>query len=153
MAQEFVPLVSVLISFVSVCLVVVQLRHYSVERNLESLIQVHETNRELLTLGFSNPELFEILMDSDNVNPVWEKRYLQLWLNQLSLIHAFQTRGIFREDLREALKRDIRDFMAQQNMRKHWRGNGHYYSASFRSFIEKILEEIDHEPLPDRGTD
>lgn len=143
--MEYVPIFSVLISFASVALVVIQLRANAAQRDLESLKEILEINRELLTLGFTNPVLFDILNDTPGVDPVWEKRYLQMWLNQLSLTHSFQRRGIFRKELREAFERDIRDFMALTNMRCHWEGHKQYYSGSFRRYVEGILNSGEKE--------
>ncbi len=110
----------------------IQLRDHNRQRKLESEIRVYDVNRELLKLGFDRPELFEILEDAEEVDPVWERRYLQLWLNQLTLIFAMHKRGYFKDELESSLVRDNKDFMLLNNMRHHWQGYRKYYPASFR---------------------
>lgn len=133
--------VSVVISFVSIFLVVFQLHNHTEQRKLESLLQIKDINRQLLALGFANPELFEILHDSKEVDPVLERRYLQLWFNQMALIHAIHRRGLFPDELRESLERDMRDFLKLENMRTHWRRYGNFYPTSFQQFVDGLMQE------------
>jgi hypothetical protein len=81
--DHFVSVFSALLSFVGLILVVIQFRRATTQREAESLVKLADINRELLSLGFDHPQLFPILEDSPKVDPVLERRYLQLWLNQL----------------------------------------------------------------------
>ncbi len=137
--DHWVSLVSAGISFVGLLLVVWQLRDGSHRREAESLVEIFDINRELLSLGFSHPELLEVL-DGKSADPVRERRYLQLWLNQLSLIHAYLRRSVFDEELETWLERDVADFMMLPNVRRHWEAHGAYYPESFREMVDRILE-------------
>ncbi len=135
---EAVAIFSTVISFVSLLLVILRLHSDGDQRRLESLIRIYDINRQLLTLGFSHPVLFGVLQDSKEVDPTWERHYLQLWLNQMALIHAYRKRGFFSDDLRSSLERDVREFMLMDNMQKHWKENRDVYPASFRHYVNSL---------------
>jgi hypothetical protein len=142
MASEQLPaLISACISFAGLLLVVLQLRESTRQRSLEALYQIYDVNRELLTLGFCHPELFQVLSDEPSVDPQWERRYLQLWLNQLSLIYSHLEKGSFDTEFLESLKRDIRYMMTLRNMQRHWSRFREFYPASFQRLVERMLQE------------
>lgn len=135
--EQIVSLFSALISFVGLLLVVVQLRASTDQRKVESLLQVYGINREIITLGFSNPELFQIL-HGKKADPLLERHYLQLWFNQFALIHSFYGRKFFPPEMQESLEQDIRDFLSQENMRRYWLHQRIYYPESFQVFIDRL---------------
>lgn len=135
---DYLASVSVVISFISIFLVVFQLQANTDQQKLGSLIHIYDINRQLLSLGFAHTELFEILRDTQDADPLWERRYLQLWLNQMALIHFIQRRGLFQADMGDSLEIDIRDFMAMENMQRHWRLHRQYYPASFQRYIDSV---------------
>jgi hypothetical protein len=141
-SDQLIAIFSACIGFFGLLLVVIQIRHSVRQRSLESLYQVYDINRELLSLGFSHPDLFKVLLDEGNVDPQWERRYLQLWLNQLSLIHTFLRHGGFDEEFQECLKREISDFMGLRNMRCHWETRGPFYPASFQKLVDGIIRGL-----------
>jgi hypothetical protein len=115
-----------------------QIRVARQQRQSASLLEIYDINRQLLILGFSNAELFAIL-NGKNADPETERRYLQLWLNQLSLIHAYLRRSAVDADLADSLKREVTDFMEQPNMQKHWKLYGALYPDSFQRMVETIV--------------
>lgn len=139
--EQFFPLFSALISFAGLVLVVMQLRANAKQQELNSLVEIYDINRQLLSLGFDHPQLFEILADAENLNPVLERRYLQLWLNQFDLIYSYMSKSVFKHELEDSLVRDVSDFMTMKNMQRHWREHGTYYSQSFQDFINGILKK------------
>lgn len=136
---DYLAAVSLVFSFVSIFLVIFQLHNHTEQRKIESLIQIYDINRQLLTLGFSMPELFDVLHDGKNSDPLRERHYLQLWLNQMALIHAITRRGFFPPDQRDSLERDMREFLAQGNMQQHWRLFRHCYPVSFQTFVDALV--------------
>lgn len=122
-------------------LVVVQIRASTRQRESESLVEIYDINRQLLSLGFSHPQLFAILEDAKDVDPVWERFYLQLWLNQLSLIHLYLKRSVFDHELQDFLQREIADFMTLTNVQKHWQQRGAFYPASFKKLVGEIIKK------------
>ena len=144
--DNFVALISTAISFAALLLVVLQLRQTTRQQELSSLVDIYDINRELISLGFSHPQHFAILQDSNVTDPVWERRYLQLWLNQLSLIHSFLKRSVVDEDLSQSLRHNLADFMTLENMRRHWEKNRSFYPVSFQTLVNDILKK--GEPPP-----
>lgn len=139
--DQFVTIFSVTISFVGLLLVVIQLRDGTRQRKLESQIHLYDLNRELISLGFANPRLFDILKDAADVEPTLEQRYLQLWLNLYSLVHAFGQSGAIQKGVEESFVTDFRDVLRMKNMRRHWQRFGQYYPASFQQAVNAALKE------------
>jgi len=59
--DHWVPLFSTAISFSGLLIVIHQLRVNNKQRELGSLVHVFDINRQLLSLGFAHPKLFEIM--------------------------------------------------------------------------------------------
>lgn len=135
---DYVATVSVSLSFLSLMLVVFQLQELTEQRKLESLMRLYDINRQLLTLGFSQPELFDILHDRPGADPMLERHYLQLWLNQVVLIFYIQKRGFFAPDLRVSWEADARDLLKQANLQRHWRLCRQFYPTSFQTYVDSL---------------
>lgn len=141
--DQWVSILSSLIAFSGLLLVALQIRNGIKQRWMESALAIFDTNRDLLTLGFSHPKLFEILNDAPQADPEWEKRYLQLWLNHLTVVHTILKHGGFDDDFREGLELDIADTLAAGNMQKHWLRVGKFYPASFQKRVNAIIAKLD----------
>lgn len=139
--DAYIPVISTLISFGGLIFVAIQIRDANRQRELQSLVEILDINRQLLSLGFSHPKLFEVLEDKDVNDPLCEKRYLQLLLNQLSLSHAYTQHAVFRAELQDELHRNLVDVMGMKNMQKHWRQYGSFYPALFQNCVNGILEK------------
>lgn len=145
-----IGVISIFISFGSLILVLLQWHGHIKQRRLESMIHIYDVNRQLITQGFDQPELFKILEDEPDTDPAMTRRYLQLWLNQLALIHRIHTQGLFNREVQSSLVRDMKDFMAMSNMRRHWRQYGKYYPVSFRYFVNNVIQEIETDSDPQK---
>lgn len=139
---DYVSAAALVVSAISLSLVLLQLYDNITQRRIDASIRISDINRDLVTLGFSHPQLFQIL-HGEASDPVVERRYLQLWFNQFLLIYTYQARGLFRSEHRESLGRDIRDFLKFQNVQSHWREFRQYYPASFQDFVNTLLPETD----------
>jgi hypothetical protein len=133
-----------LLTFVGLLFVTWQIREANKQSKLESQIRLYDINRELISLGFSKPELFEVLKDESKADPTLERWYLQLWLNQLSLFHSLKSAGVLESDYQESVEHDMRDMFGMPNMRRHWQTYGKYYPASFQESVNNILHEAGH---------
>ena len=129
------------ISFLGFVVVIIQLRDSTRQTKLESQIRLYDINRELISLGFSKPELFRVLHDADKVDPTIERRYLQLWLNQLCLVNSFKQSRTFTKEVQDSFEADVRDMLRMENMRRHWQEFEQYYPASFRKSVNDLLHE------------
>jgi hypothetical protein len=141
-----------LLTFAGLLFVAWQMRDANKQSKLESQIRLQDVNRELVSLGFSRPELFEVLKDGKNVDPNAELYYLQLWLNQFCLFDALSKSGNLKPDVRESLEVDFRDMMGMENMRRHWKKFGKFYPASFQELVNDILNEAGYK-LTDEQAD
>jgi hypothetical protein len=139
--DHLVSLVSACISFAGLIFVALQLRDSNRQRESESIVKLYDINRELLSLAFSHPSLFDVLEDKPIKDHLSEKRYLQLWLNQLSLSHTFLRHAVVQTEYQDELTRNLEDFMSMQNMRKHWQTYGPFYPESFQNRVKGILEK------------
>jgi hypothetical protein len=139
--DHYVSIFSAAISFVGLLLVVLQLRDSARQRASQSLVEIYDMNRQLISLGFSHPELFAILADAKDPDPVLERRYLQLWLNQFSLVNSYLNQSVFKGELKESLVSDLTDFMTLNNMQHHWRKYGRFYPASFQALVDGIIKK------------
>ena len=139
--DHYVSLFSAGISFVGLLFVAVQLRDATKQRELESLVELYDINRQLMAFGFEHPMLFEILEDRPIANPLWQKRYLQLWLNQLSLSHSFLRHSVVQTELQDELSRNLVDFLGMKLMQQHWQEYGSFYPDSFQQRVNDILKK------------
>jgi hypothetical protein len=139
--DQYIALFSATVSFIALIFVGVQIRAATRQRTSDSLVKILDTNRELITLGFSHPQLFEILTGDKNPNHVFTQRYLQLWLNQFSLVYFYLQNSVLQGEAKDNLERDLSEFMTMPNMRKHWQKFGKLYPASFQTYINEILRK------------
>ena len=139
--DQCVAMFSAAISFLGLLLVAIQLRGSNRQSKLDSQIRLYDINRKLISLGFSHPQLFEILTDAQGIDPTLERRYLQLWLNQLSLVHSFEGSGVLQEEYQKSLYAELREMLAMCNVRRQWQKFGKSYPASFQKSVNDILGE------------
>lgn len=153
MNSDIVAAVSALFSFISLLLVVLQLRQNTEQRRLESVLSIYDVNRHLIALGFENPELFKVLQDGTDIDPTMERRYLQLWLNQIAIIHFLESRGLIAPELGEGFNADIAGFLAMENMQRHWQRHKRLYPASLRAALDALIPtaspDSNNKPHPD----
>jgi hypothetical protein len=141
--DQYIPLISAIIAFAGLVLVVLQLRDNAKQQTVNSLVGILDTNRKLISMGFSHTGLFGVLRDEKTVAPEWERYYLQLWLNQFSLLHTYFKNAIFRGEQKENLERELASFLAMKNMQHHWREYGAFYPDSFQKYVNDILKKIE----------
>ena len=140
--SQYIAAVSLILSFVSISLVLIQLYDNIAQRRIDASIRISDINRQLVSLGFSHPALFAVLHGEPS-DPTVERRYLQLWFNQFLMVYTYQDRGLFKTEHRESLGRDIADFLKLQNVQLHWRAFRQFYPASFQDFVNSLLPEHD----------
>jgi hypothetical protein len=143
MMDQWLGMFSALVSFTGLIAVAIQMRAATKQRRFEAMDQIYDINRQLLSLGFSHPQLFGVLADAKPADPVSEKHYLQMWLNQLALIHSHLKHGGFDAEFQDSLERDIGYFMELGNMQRHWKAFSEFYPKSFRTLVNGILEEME----------
>jgi len=140
--DQIVAVFSALVSFAGLVFVAMQMRDATKQRRIESVQRLIDANRELLSLAFSHPNLLDILNDTGKADPQWELRYLQLWLNQLMMVHTMLEHRGFDPDYREGLERDIADTLASDNMQRHWMRVSYAYSKSFQKRVNAAIAKL-----------
>jgi hypothetical protein len=133
-----------ILNFVGLLFVARQIGDSNKQSKLDSQIRLYDINRELISLGFSKPELFEVLKDEGKPDPTIERWYLQLWLNLLSLFYSLKMAGILEREYEESVDHDLRDMLGMPNMRRHWQEFGRFYPASFQGVVNEVLHEAGH---------
>jgi hypothetical protein len=144
--DHLVSLVSACTSLAGLIFVAVQLRDSNRQRESEAIVKLYDVNRQLIALAFSHRSFLKILEDQPVADPLLEKRYLQLWLNQLSLIHTFLKHAVVENELKDELHRNLVDFLSMENMRKHWKHYGSFYPDSFQKRVNQILSKQSEPP-------
>jgi hypothetical protein len=141
MSDHWISLFSVAISFAGLMLVVRQLRDNTKQQESASLVEINDLNQRLISLGFSHPQLFAILHDAKDADPLWEQHYLQLWLNQMLLIHTYLRRSALEAELKEGLLGDFAHLAGHENFQRHWRKCASVYPKSFQTLIDSLIDE------------
>lgn len=141
--DQIISLGSALISFVGLLFVALQLREGNKQQQLSSLVEIYDINRELITLGFSHPQLFAVLQDTKNVDPTWERRYLQLWFNHLALIHSYLLNSVFDAELGASLRLELSSFVKMENARRHWQQYQSYFPRSFQELVNESIGPLE----------
>lgn len=148
MAQsDFIAVAALIVSVISFFL---QFRHTTEQRQIDAEMRVKETNRELITLGFSHPELFKV-MDDQPASPRLERAYLQLWLNFYEQIFLDRRRGLFSREFFDGLQRDMQEIFSQRNMQRHWHAHKIYYQTPFQTFGNSLLPREPFLPVEKTG--
>src|SRR5437016_6124612 len=98
MSRETLNLVisgaALFVSLATFLFVVVQVRAYLRQLRFDSLSRILETNRELLVIGFEHPDLLSVLEGEPLQDSRRQKRYLQLWINQMNMMWIAQQNGM-----------------------------------------------------------
>ena len=139
--DHFVSIFSAIISFIGLIFVGIQLRDGTRQQRSQSLVEIYGMNRELIALGFTHPQLFDVLEDKKHADPVLERRFLQLWFAYFSLVNGYVNQSIVKGDLKESLVRDLTDFLTLHNARQHWESYGNFYPDSFQALVSNILKK------------
>lgn len=135
---DYMAAVALAVSCHSFMMGIVQLKELLKQRKLDWVTRIFDVNRQLITLGFSQPELFDILHDVPGADPRREQHYLQLWLNHAVQIFHTKERGFLEPELAASLEADFRDLLQQENMQRHWRLYRRFYSASFQTYVDTL---------------
>lgn len=141
MPEYWANIISSLISFAGLVFVGVQLMRDAKNREIQSVIEIYDINRDLITLGFSQPELFKVLKGADIQDAELQQRYLQLWINQMAPINVFLKQAAIKGELKESLLTDQAEFFELPNVKKHWGSFGKFYPKSFQKTVADLTKK------------
>lgn len=107
-----------------------------------SINKIYDINRELIKIGFEEPVLFSVLREEavDDIEAERKTKYIQLWINHLSVIWESYDNGFIREEQWISIKRDIIYTMALDSMQEHWRNVKAVYPDGFTQLIEQSIK-------------
>jgi hypothetical protein len=138
--DQGIALFSATVSFFGLVFVGLQLRDGTRQQRSQSLVEIYGMNRELIALGFSHPQLFDVLA-GNKADPVLQRRYLQLWFTHFSLVNAYVNQSVLKGDLKESLMRDLTDLLTLKSALHHWDIYGRFYPESFQKLVGDILKK------------
>lgn len=144
-------LISLAVSITVGLFIFFQLRYFVKQLKLHSFLEVIRTNRELIMLGISNPELLRELRmgsrtiyDEADFHPEKEirTRYCQLWINQAHTAWQAHKMGLYTKDNWKAFKKDIVENIFQtEEFKKRWPKVRSYYAKDFREFVNSAISQ------------
>ena len=94
-----------------------------------------------MKLGFSDDELFRIIRGEQINNQEKQKRFLQLWLNQTTVVFRAREVGMVGDDDWFGTRKDIVDLFQLESMRTHWNQVKGYYSPNLCEFVKEVMRE------------
>jgi len=136
------------LSLASTIFVFLQIKLRKKQIFLDNFSRISTINRELLTLGFNDGELFDILDGKKIENTSKQKRYIQLWVNQADIIFAAYNNGTLDKKIFKGFRGDIGELFSNETFRRHWSNVKHYYSNEMQEFIQSLINthHITHSP-------
>ncbi|MCP5528158.1 MAG: hypothetical protein H7A47_15305 [Verrucomicrobiales bacterium] len=142
-AGELANLATLAVATVGIFLTLAQLMLLRRQLRLEALIQITDSNREILALGFAHPHLWTLLDASvgagDTGGGFAQQRYLQLWTNHLHLMWGAHRLGMVSDWEWEAYRRDMEGLIRLAPFRQYWLGVARFYPRRFRRAISELL--------------
>jgi len=113
---------------------------------LDVKAQVAATNRDLLKLAFSNPELFSLFEDGIIQNESKRRHYIQMWLNHIFLMWEAHEQELLSDSEWYSDKKDIADFFTIKAVSKHWNEVKTFYPPDFVQFILCVSQQSTNVP-------
>lgn len=101
-------------------------------------MRVAAVNRELLTMAFNDPELFNVLDDKPLSNPHKERHYVQMWFNHVHTMWNVQKHGLKPEAEWYSDVKDIALLFSLTIVKKHWEDSKSFFPADFVQFIATL---------------
>ena len=155
--SEIIAVTSTAVSLASLLIVFWELRAGRKQKKATALIQVYDINRQLMSMGFDKPALFAAI-GSDTREDEIQRRYLQLWLNQIALIVELRNQRLFSSAQWESLETDIAYFVENPRFRRDWPKFRRFYPRHFQAFLDAKIADVEkteaaEAPIPGASAD
>ena len=134
LAGLFVALVGISFTGVQLVLLRRQLR-------LDALIQIMDSNREIVAFGIEHPVVWSAIDEPSarGADARLQRHYLQLWVNHMLIMWmAWRLRLVSRGEW-EAYGADMADFLRNPSLQAHWAAVARFYPDRFRRLITAML--------------
>ena len=123
-------------------LTLAQLHFFRRQLQLEALIQIMDSNREIVSLGFDHPAVWHALSAEDGVvlaeEALARRRYLQLWTNHMQVIWAAWRLGLVSGSEWQAYRLDLAEFLRSPVLQAHWASVARYYPREFQRLVNRL---------------
>lgn len=123
-------------------LTLVQLHFFRRQLKLEALIQIMDSNREIVSLGFEHPAVWRALEAEDGTvlaeEALARRRYLQLWTNHMQVIWAAWRLGLVSGSEWQAYRLDLAEFLRSPVLQAHWASVARYYPREFQRLVGRL---------------
>ncbi len=78
------------------------------QRRYEAVMTIYAANRELIQMALDDPDLMAVLNGQEDVDTAKERRYVQLWVNHMEMIHQGWRKSFLTRSSWRSLERDNR---------------------------------------------
>lgn len=145
---DFLNLAASLAVIATLGFVALQIRHNTQITRLAAA----QASTEMLTVNLGrvveHADLAELVVrrTDEGLTPAERLRvtnFLSASFRHYEVVHAHRRIGLYEEELWQSCEARIRDNMDQPAIRTWWRENDIYYAASFRRYIDRLVEETD----------
>ena len=109
---------------------------------LDALIQIMDSNRAIVALGFEHPAVW-VALDSSTAPGVdaevpLQRRYLQLLMNHMQIMWMAWRLGLVSGLEWAAYRLDMTESLRAPSMQAHWVKVARFYPEGFRRLIEEL---------------
>lgn len=137
-----IGIMALLISLGSLCYVKIQVDAFIRQQKIDVHSRIIEINRNLMGMGFEHPDLLKVVDGQRIENPLRQKKFIQLWINQFELMWRARKARMIDDAYWDALQQDIMFFYKLDFVAEHWKTAKHYYAIDYAGFIDQIIAEI-----------
>jgi hypothetical protein len=132
-----------LVASVGIVITITQLVLLRRQLKLDTLIKITDSNREIVAIGMSHPQLWPgIEGEDESCSGEFEaqRRYLQLWINHMQLMWGAWRLGVISREEWNAYRLDMADLLHLPSSRDHWERVARFYPKRFRRFIAELRQ-------------
>jgi hypothetical protein len=123
-----------------------QVRLLRSQLGLDVDLRVAAVNRELLTMAFDDPELFNLFDDKPISNGNKERCYVQMWLNHVHTMWNIHKHGLKPDAEWYSDQKDIALLFSLKAVRKHWENSKSFFPADFVQFVASLKDYRPEDP-------
>jgi hypothetical protein len=132
--------VGLFVALAGIALTLAQLRLFRRQLQLDALIKIMESNREIVALGFAHPLVWAAL-ESGTVlaeEARARRRYLQLWTNHMQIMWAAWQLGLVSGREWQAYRLDLGEFLRSPALQEHWAAVARFYPKGFQRLVAEL---------------
>jgi sRNA-binding carbon storage regulator CsrA len=131
---------SLILSLGTLIVISVQLYYFTNQLRIRSHIDILNINRDIISIGIENPHLLDTFKEENihNKKKEQKRRYVQLFMNQMSIIWKAYRLGLYDEAEWRAAKKDMQEMAESEIFMEKWRSSRNFYNEEFADFVDEI---------------